>query len=369
MVRRIVVVSLVALVAALALGLFESVGNVAYHALQGERAELPWTIRRTLPVWLSFALVAPFAAFMARRFRFEPGRRGRDLLAHLVGGLGYVALHLTVLIALQRGPLHHDDGRHSFAHMLAWLFSYYVAVELCIYGGIVAAFLVARGAREARERATAAAQLEARLAEARLAALRARLEPHFLFNALNGIAALALRGEGPRVAEALGRLSELLRASLDDALPQEIALARELELLERYLEIQRLRFPDRLSVVREIAPEALGASVPSLLLQPLVENAVQHGVAARGGGAVTLVARREGNTLAIEVRDSGPGFSNGNASRGLGVGLASTRERLAVLYGAAQSLETSDGPAGGGVVRLRLPFRAAAPGTPAGAGA
>src|SRR5690349_18115011 len=164
-----------------------------------------------------------------------------------------------------------------------------------------------------------------------------------------------MKGEGERVAHALGELGELLRATLDDDVPQFIPLEREMDFLERYLGIERLRFAARLQVERDIASDALAALVPSFLLQPLVENAVHHGLSTAAGGALTLVAAREGATLRLEVRDRGPGFGARPAREG--IGLANTRARLAELYGAAQSLECLDDPAGGAIVRVRIPYR------------
>ena len=156
---------------------------------------------------------------------------------------------------------------------------------------------------------------------------------------------------------AIGDLGELLRASFDSPGRHEITLREELEFVERYLSLQRIRFPDRLEVVWQVADEARAAFVPTLLVQPLVENAIEHGLATSKGGRVTVRADREGDMLVLEVSDDGPGFGGSEGARDGGVGLANTRERLALLYGTAASLEIGEAAGGGGCVRIRIPWR------------
>jgi LytS/YehU family sensor histidine kinase len=209
--------------------------------------------------------------------------------------------------------------------------------------------------REMRDREVVAARLEASLREARLSALRAQLHPHFLFNTLNAISVLAMKGENLQVVEAIGHLSKLLRAALERDLPQTIPLARELDVLERYLDIQRLRFSDRLQVTCELEPGTEAALVPALLLQPLVENAIHHGLSTAGTGRVDIRAARSGDSLVIEVQDDGAGFEREEV-RSKGVGLANTRDRLVQLYGERQAMECESPVGGGARVRIRLPF-------------
>jgi LytS/YehU family sensor histidine kinase len=222
--------------------------------------------------------------------------------------------------------------------------------------------------REAHEHELRTTQLEVRLTEARLEALRSQLNPHFLFNALNTIAMLVRRQANPDALRGIVGLSQLLRQVLDRREAALVGLGEELALVEHYLAIEQLRFRDRLQVRMEVAPEALGARVPSLLLQPLVENAVRHGIGARQeAGWVRIVGRREGDRLRLEVRDSGPGFPPGWESRSpLGLGLANTRERLLNLYARDHRLELGNAPSGGAVVTVTIPFQAvpeeAAPG-------
>jgi len=208
-----------------------------------------------------------------------------------------------------------------------------------------------------RERSLRAARLEAQLALAQFQALRAQLHPHFLFNALNAISAL-IHKDATRADRMLARLSELLRLAIDTAATPEVRLIDEIEFVKRYLEIERMRFGDRLDVSVDLSVETYDAMVPNMLLQPLVENAVRHGVAPHPGpGRVEITAARDGQRLGIVVRDTGAGISakTPNEQRS-GVGLRTTRERLEKLYGTAQELALVNVP-GGFETRVMLPFR------------
>ena len=199
-------------------------------------------------------------------------------------------------------------------------------------------------------------QLEARLARAQLQSLRLQLHPHFLFNTLNTINALI--GTDRRAAErVVSGLSELLRMSLSSASEQEVSLARELELLAHYIEIQQIRFQDRLSVSFRIDPDARHALVPNLMLQPLVENAIRHGIAPRAApGHVVVTASRNGGRLELSVIDDGVG-ENPRADHRDGVGLGNTRARLLSLYGNDHRFEAGSASSGGFAVRVEIPFR------------
>jgi two-component system LytT family sensor kinase len=210
---------------------------------------------------------------------------------------------------------------------------------------------------EARRLNNEAADLRAQLAEARLAALRSRLNPHFLFNTLNAVAALVER-DPSGVRRMLARLGELLRFSLDESNEQEVTVAREVELVRLYIEIMEVRFQGRLDAQLNIDESAKQALVPTLLLQPLVENAFKHGVSMiEDTGVVSVEVHREGSDLLLEVTDNGPGPVSPN---GEGEGLANTRKRLQELYGDQQEFELRTAtPAGGAIAMVRLPFHTA----------
>jgi two-component system, LytTR family, sensor kinase len=215
---------------------------------------------------------------------------------------------------------------------------------------------------EARRRDVAQAQLAQRLAEARLESLEARLQPHFLFNALNAIAAL-IKKDPSGATLMVGQLSDLLRAALNGDVAREVTLAGELRLLDQYVAIQRARFSDRLTFSIDAPPETLGAYVPQMLLQPIVENAIHHGIGPRESpGRVSLHATRANSTLRLVVRDDGVGYGSAPASlKGTGLGLRSTQARLTHFYGNRFVFDIRAASPTGTVVTIDLPFHSDAP--------
>ena len=203
------------------------------------------------------------------------------------------------------------------------------------------------------------------MAQARLGALKAQLQPHFLFNTLNAIVVLVRQQKGRQAEETLARFSDLLRAVLADMDVQEVTLARELDYLRLYLSIEQLRFSDRLRVEIDVEPDLLDAAVPHMALQPIVENSIRYGIGRRASaGRIRIRAERRGDSLRVEVQDDGPGFGAPDAggadeASGLGLGLANTRARLRQLYGDAGELLVGDGAEGGAIVTLVLPFHLA----------
>ena len=333
------------------------------------------SIRRTLPSWIINAFLTPGVLYLARRFPLDRGRLAVVLPIHLVGASLFAVAHLGGT-ALYYAVL--DGTIERLPVVVVKYMTVYFILDVLIYCGIVGASHAVRYYREARAREVATARLQQSLTQARLAALRGQLNPHFLFNTLNAITTMALKREHDNVVVTLGTLSELLRVSLDDRLPQEVALADELELLERYLEIQRIRFGDRLTVTRDIDYDTLDALVPIMILQPLAENAIVHGIAPiTGPGELRLRAFRSGHALVLEVADTGPGFATRTATAAEttavanrdedgdrpagGIGLANTRARLAQLYSDESRFETGTATNGGARVRVTIPFRVARP--------
>lgn len=203
-----------------------------------------------------------------------------------------------------------------------------------------------------------AAQLEARLIETELKALREQLRPHFLFNTLNTVAVLVREAKNDEAVNLIARLSSLLRMSLDNRGVQEVTVRQEMDFLERYLDIQRARFSDRLRVDIDIEPAAMEARIPNLLLQPLVENAILHGIAPKAGpGCVEVRGHVVAGQLHLEVRDDGPGLGDGSKRAKEGVGLTNTRERLTKIYGVHGQLSLRSEPGRGVAVQIILPCR------------
>ncbi len=229
------------------------------------------------------------------------------------------------------------------------------------YWVIVGTYIAVDYQNHLKNRLVKTAELERLLSDARLNVLRTQLQPHFLFNALNAISAHI--ESDPRAARLmLERLGDLLRLSLDHIDHQEIGLDQELAFVERYLQLQAMRFEDRLHVSMSLAPDVHGALVPPFILQPLVENAVQHGAAARSAdGTIAVEAWRDNGQVRLAVRDNGPGLPAGwSLDDHQGIGISNTRERLRHLYGEQnQSLKISQEPGGGVRVDLSLPFRSA----------
>ena len=311
-----------------------------------------------LPFWLLLAALTPVAASLARRWPLDTPPRARAVAVHVVGATVFALVHAAAVAFVNASRM---GWAFPYGDVLSKTLSFAFVVEVLIYVVIVGAAHALRFHAESRERERLAAALQVSLAEAQLQGLRAQLNPHFLFNTLNAVSVLALKGEHDAVVRVVALLSDILRACLDERRGQEGPLADELVVMERYLEIQRIRFPDRLTVETDIAQEAYGALVPTLILQPIVENAVMHGVATTPGqGCVRIAARRDNGVLRLTVTDTGPGFGRSPAN-GTGVGLANTRGRLRQLYGDAHSFTTGASPEGGALVQIVVPYKPAWP--------
>jgi LytS/YehU family sensor histidine kinase len=228
--------------------------------------------------------------------------------------------------------------------------------NVLFYWGIVVIEHALDYYRKLQERELRASQLEAQLAQAQLQVLKCQLHPHFLFNTLNAISAL-IRESPDEADEMVSRLGDLLRMTLETAGLQEVPFKKELEFLKHYLDIEQTRFQERLKIELAIAPETLDGLVPSMILQPLVENSVRHGVAPRPeGGCIKITAWRHHSLLRLEVEDDGPGLSAQTPLKER-VGLSNTRARVSNLYGAEHGLRLRHAAGGGLIVSLSIPFR------------
>jgi two-component system LytT family sensor kinase len=340
------------------LGLLESVQLHIGSVLIGTPIGLSRAIFRVLPFWLLVGCLAPPVISVTRRLRPARYEFWSRVPIQVVTAIALAFILLAGRAVLDPlGPRPPGVLRQS-----AWnLLQTYFVIDVLALFALVGIFDALYYYREARRQEVAASRLQANLAEARLQMLVAQFEPHFLFNTLNAISVLALEGRNQAVVDMLERLSKLLRVSLDGNRPAEVPLELEMQFITDYLEIQRIRFSDRLTLIKDIRPEAAGALVPSMILQPLVENAVVHGIAQRRGpGCVTVEAGICENWLLLEVSDTGPGFRSSERDSGArGLGLATTRARLEQLYGSQQRLECVDLPDRGASVRVFLPLRTA----------
>ncbi|WP_238388186.1 sensor histidine kinase [Hymenobacter sediminis] len=297
-----------------------------------------------------WALLTPVVFWLAARYDLTAGRRRlvRFLLLHLGAGVAVTLLYRATYVLLLR-VLAVSGTPVSWSIIVASL-----NVWVPMYWLLLLAAYALELYDKYRHRSLEAARLETQLVQAQLQALKMQLRPHFLFNALNAIAALT--GDDPKAGQRMmGKLGQFLRLVLEQGDVQQVALVREVEFTALYLELEQIRFSDRLTVCYEIEPAAQSALVPSLLLQPLVENAVRHGIARTdAGGTVCLRARRQADRLRLEVHDDGPGALT--ADPVWGIGLRNCEERLRSLYGSSASLTLATAPTQGFTVRLDLPF-------------
>lgn len=344
---------------ALLLGLFSTAQAYRLTALTSpdpSRIEIGFLLGLNLAYWFIPALVSPIIFILVQRFRIDE-QRLTAVGVHAAAALAFTGVHAVGMIAVRSAlmgappPALLTALQRTHLTNLDWLLMTYTAI---------AGFTYAMGYyHEVQARSVREAQLERGLMEARLKTLQAELHPHFLFNTLHAISTLV--HTSPDSADRMiSRLSDLLRLTFDRSGAPCVPLQEELEFLQKYLEIEQIRFQDRLTVKYDIDPLTLDAEVPRLILQPLVENAIKHGVSPRTGpGLVQVSARADGDRLWLEVHDDGVGLSGSARSQfHRGVGLANTRDRLECLYGAAAGLEFSEN--GGLTVRLALPLQRAA---------
>lgn len=316
--------------------------------------------------WLPWLLFAPLVAAASRRFPIRPDNWMRSLLVHAAMLMGLALVH-----GLAIGYLYHYSGgaTGAMAQYAAWQHAghYLFGDDMLLFDVIVyAVFAASLNIRNfhhvVRQQQLDASELNRRLAELRLQTLRMQINPHFLFNALNAISVLVKKGDNERADEMIKRLSVLLRRSLESSDRHWVRLEEELDFARQYLAIAQLRFGDRLEVSEHCDPQIRSAPVPALLLQPLVENAVTHGLGAKTGPcAIELACRADASgRLTIEIADNGVGgrFYE-DPSFKPGIGLASVRTRLEQMYGGEQRFELTSTPGNGTRIRIELPARPA----------
>jgi two-component system LytT family sensor kinase len=300
---------------------------------------------------LVWTLFTPLILALARRFFVERGTVRRYLPVHLAAALALATL--DVLFSYQVATY-----TWFTEPIFTRFYGTYLHNAILAYTGVAAAGHGMEIYRRYRQRELQASQLETQLTRAHLHALEMQIQPHFLFNTLNSISELI--HDDPEAAEVMvAQLGDLLRMTIAGDGRQEVPLSRELDLVGAYLEIERTRFQDRLTVKKQVEPDVLDALVPSLILQPLVENAIRHGLSPRvAPGTVTLTARRVGDRLRITVRDDGRGLPPPEQRRER-VGVGNTRTRLRQAYGAGHRFELADAPGGGTQVLIEIPWRLA----------
>jgi two-component system, LytTR family, sensor kinase len=308
-------------------------------------------------VW---AIFTPLVVWLSKRFPFEKGRWSRTIPIHVCLAPCVSILHALITTSLNPWIWPTMTTSEPLLHSVQRNFLMMGSDDIFIYWSIT---FVVQGwmyYQRYRDRELRNSVLETQLAKAQLQALKVQLHPHFLFNTLNSVS--ELMHQDVRSAErVITRLSDLLRMTLENIGAQEVTLREEVDFVRGYLEIEQTRFQDRLKVDYQIASETLDARVPNLMLQPLVENAIRHGIAKSSqAGLILIQSELHGTRITIRIRDNGPGIrSNGNSGGNFGIGLSTTRARLEFLYGRDHSLELNNLPEGGLEVRLVIPFHSA----------
>ena len=318
------------------------------------------------PWWLSWLVLTPIIAWLADRHPFTSGNPWRTLGVHALFGLLISSVQLLVVGSVFWYTVGQYAGvATSLVNQLQRFFGNFFLESVVTYVGTAGVFTAIDFARAVRDESVRRAQSEARAAalessvtQARLDALSMQMNPHFLFNTLTAISGLVAQERRAEAREVIQRLGELLRQSLGNGSGPYSTVAREAALLEDYLYIQRLRFSDRLDASVEIDRNASDCMIPFMLLQPLVENAIRHGIEpSEGKGIVRVVVRRNNGAIQLRIADSGRGFSPGPGGGPAreGIGIANTRERLAHIYGSSASLVLQNATGGGAEALVTIP--------------
>ncbi len=332
------------------------VSPIIADALANQKKIVWGEVVSTFLDWYIWGLLFPFIYKVTRRFPFERQKHLSRIPIHVASGL-VVSLTFLVLMLIKNSFVTGvSRGRLSF-EILNGLPGYLlggIEIFLLPYFAIVAFIHALWYYEKYRERQHKTTRLEAQLALAHLEVLKMQLQPHFLFNTLNAISALMHR-DVEAADRMISLLSDLLRLSLEKDNRHQVSLQSELEFLNRYLAIEKIRFRDRLRIEEEVESACMTAQVPRLILQPLVENSIKHGIAMRSAaGRISIRARRHGDRLDLQVSDDGPGLADTVIREG--VGLANTRARLEQIYGDDHHFELTNGKAGGVLVHLEIPF-------------
>jgi two-component system LytT family sensor kinase len=338
--------------------------STASYLLRGTlAAEWPWVLMQ-LPRYLTWVFVTPLVFAAARRFPFQRDRLARSIGIHVVialalaGTIELVWLQISIVLQSYIEPEGLARMRANWAEVYAAAVLSRLLSGAFMYVAVLGVATTLGYHRRFRERELRSAQLEAQLALAQVQALKMQVHPHFLFNTLHAITVL-IREDPTAATRVVTRLGDLLRLTLSRATTAQVSFRRELEILTLYLEIERMRFHDRLEIEYDVQPATLGALVPDLILQPLVENAIRHGVSPNAGtGRIEVRSRRDGDWLLFEIRDNGAGLPVGEQPRD-GIGLTTTKARLERLYGDQHELTLATLPEGGCVARIRIPFQPA----------
>ena len=307
-----------------------------------------------------WAILFPLIVYFAVRVRFERDNWWKVLPLHLLAATVFILMHDAIFVTAHRfvePELFAKD--RSFVSAIGMLFVRNWTLDLAMYSFILSTVYVVDYYRRFQAERLRSSELKAALSDSELQTLKMQLHPHFLFNTLNTIS--ALMHEDVHAADTMvARLGDFLRMTLENSGEHEVPLRQEMEFIDSYLEIENVRFGERLAITREIANEALDACVPNLILQPIIENAIRHGISRiTGVGCLAIRVKRFGERLRIQVEDNGPGphmAHDGERTEGSGIGLSNTRARLRHIYDSDFRLELADSQPHGTIVTIEIPF-------------
>ena len=342
-------------------GLFDASQTVLVMHAEAERH--PWLplFATELATWLPWALATPLLSVLARRHAFARSTTLRTIALHLAAFVAISCIAAGWCAALQMlfNPWQHAEQPGPFIVVWSNSLLYQAPTFLILYALILTVTYVADSRERMSRQITETARLNEELSKAQLAALRRQMEPHFMFNALNSIAGLVRDQRSDAAVNMIVGLSEFLRRASDDSHRPQVTLAEEVEYLQRYLDIQKVRFGERLQWSVDIPAELLSAQVPSLLLQPLAENAIKHGIATRvAGGVIRIAGTHQSGKLLLSIQNDGPGIPTDWQQRRTGVGIGNLRTRLQILHGDDSELQLRQAD-GGAEVLVTLPLREA----------
>jgi two-component system LytT family sensor kinase len=341
------------------IGLFDATQNVVVMHAEGMHHAWARLFVTLLLSWLPWALATPFVLRLGRRYPPVQFRSVVTWLTHLVAcsAIGLVAAAWTASLEALLNPWAKSPPLDPFAHL--WLHKFYNG--MLAYWFLYSATLLVSHVLDSRERLafqqTESARLSEQLSKAQLSALRRQIEPHFLFNTLNAIAGLVRERRNDAAVSMIAGLSDFLRRVLEGSSKQEVPLGEEMEFLQKYLDIQKVRFAERLQLSVDVPRELFSAQVPSLILQPMVENAVKHGIAKRAqGGAIRITGFCSKGMLTLRVYNDGPSLPADWEKTYSGIGIPNVRTRLQGLYGEGFELSMRNQEPGGVEVSVSVPF-------------
>jgi signal transduction histidine kinase len=341
-------------------------GPIYYETLSEDMGHSAWRIFGWgILTWLAWAPLTPAIAWLARRFPFSGGDWKRSLVVHLPAFFLISAIHsaAATVITLTVKPFDQMGTTPAmFWPRFLGRLQGQLGSNLLIYAMVIGLCYAFDYYRKYRERESVASRLEAQLARAQLDSLRMQLHPHFLFNTLNGIVGLVRDNRNEAAVSMLVGLSDLLRHTLEHSARQEVELREELGFIKLYLSMQEMRFSDRFHVQLDIDPATMKALVPNLILQPLTENAIRHGISRRAdAGLVGISSAVEDSHLRLTIYDNGAGLPNDWQLKGsTGIGLANTAARLQQLYGDDHEFDIRNRAGGGVEVVIRMPLKTSA---------